>query len=152
MTITRRDMCILLPALMATATSHAAAGEADKNETLKSAIYNLKDLKPEISEGHQYIPVFEGTTSNGQHMTLHESFLGPGATVHGPYSHPGDEMFLVRDGTLEVEMQGKRSQVGPGGIAYVASNTVYSIRNTSKEWTHYFVFLFGPSHPHIQWK
>jgi len=152
MTLTRRDMCILLPALMATATTYAAEGDAGKNETLKSAIYNLKDLKPEISEGHEYIPVFEGTTSNGQHMTLHESFLGPGATVHGPYSHPGDEMFLVREGTLEVEMEGKRSQVGPGGIAYVASNTVYSIRNTSKDWTRYFVFLFGPSHPHIQWK
>lgn len=152
MTLTRRDMCILLPALMATATSHAAEGDVGKNEMLKSAIYNLKDLKPQISEGHEYIPVFEGTTSNGQHMTLHESFLGPEATVHGPYSHPGDEMFLVRDGTLEVEMEGKRSQVGSGGIAYVASNTVYSIRNTNKEWTHYFVFLFGPSHPHIQWK
>jgi mannose-6-phosphate isomerase-like protein (cupin superfamily) len=152
MTMTRRDMCILLPALMATATSHAAAADTGKNNVLKSAIYNLKDLKPETSEGHEYIPIFEGTTSNGQHMTLQESFLGPGATVHGAYSHPGDEMFLVRDGMLEVEMEGKRSQVGPGGIAYVASNTVYSIRNSSKEWTHYFVFLFGPSHPHIQWK
>jgi quercetin dioxygenase-like cupin family protein len=152
MALTRRDMCILLPALMAAGTSLSAESDASNNATLKSAIYNLKDLKPETSEGHAYIPVFEGTTSNGQHMTLHESFLGPGGTVHGAYSHPGDEMFLVREGTLEVEMEGKHSQVAAGGIAYVASNTVYSIRNSSKEWTRYFVFLFGPSHPHIQYK
>jgi len=152
MAITRRDMCILLPALMATATSHAAKSDAGKNETLKSAIYNLKDLKVEKSKDRDYIPVFEGTTSNGQHMTLHESAVGPGGVIHEMYTHPGDEMFLVREGTLEVEMEGKRSQVGPGGVAYVASNTPYAIRNTSNEWTRYFVFLFGPSHPHIQWK
>jgi (S)-ureidoglycine aminohydrolase len=144
-------MCILLPALMATATTLEAEGDAGKNETLKSAIYDLKDLKAEKSKDRDYIPVFEGTTSNGQHMTLHESAVGPGGVIHEMYTHSGDEMFLVREGTLEVEMEGKRSQVGPGGVAYVASNTPYAIRNTSKDWTRYFVFLFGPSHPHIQY-
>jgi mannose-6-phosphate isomerase-like protein (cupin superfamily) len=145
-------MCILLPALMATSTSHAAEGDAGKNGTLKSAIYNLKDLKVEKSKNRDYIPVFEGTTSTGQHMTVHESAVGPGGVIHEMYTHPGDEMFLVREGILEVEMEGKRSQVGPGGIAYVASNTPYAVRNTSNQWARYFVFLFGPSHPPVQWK
>lgn len=152
MALTRRDMCILLPALMAAATSHAAEGDAGKNEMLKSAIYNLKDLKVEKSKGREYIPVFEGTTSNGQHMTMHESGVAPGGVVHEMYTHTGDEMFLVREGTLEIEMEGKHSQVGPGGVAYVASNTPYAVRNSGREWTRYFVFLFGPSHPHIQYK
>ena len=152
MTMTRRDMCILLPALLATTTSFAAEGDADKNDVLQSAIYEYKDLNVEKSKGREYIPVFEGTTSNGQHMTMHESGVAPGGVVHEMYSHPGDEMFLVREGTLEVEMEGKRSQVGPGGVAYIASNTRYAIRNTSQAWTRYFVFLFGPSHPPIQWK
>jgi XRE family transcriptional regulator, regulator of sulfur utilization len=152
MALTRRDICILLPALMATATGHAAEDTTGNNGALKSAVYNLADLKVEKSKDRDYIPVFEGTTSNGQHMTLHESAVGPGGVIHEMYTHPGDEMFLVREGTLEVEMEGKRSQVGPGGIAYVASNTPYAVRNTSKDWTRYFVFLFGPSHPHIQYK
>jgi len=75
---------------------------------------------------------------------MHESGVAPGGVVHEMYRHPGDELFLVREGTLEVEMEGKRSQVGPGGVAYVAANTRYAIRNTSNEWTCYFVFLFGP--------
>ncbi len=152
MTMTRRDICILLPALLATTTSFAAEGDADKKDVLKSAIYEYKDLKVEKSKGREYIPVFEGTASNGQHMTMHESGVAPGGVVHEMYRHPGDEMFLVREGMLEVEMEGKRSQVGPGGVAYIASNTPYAIRNTSHEWTRYFVFLFGPSHPHIHWK
>ncbi len=137
---------------MATATSHAAEGNAGTNETLKSAIYNLKDLNVEKSKDREYIAVFEGTSSTGQPMVMHESGVAPGGVVHEMYSHPGDELFLVREGTLEVEMEGKRSQVGPGGVAYVAANTMYAVRNTSDKWTRYFVFLFGPSHPHLQWK
>jgi quercetin dioxygenase-like cupin family protein len=152
MALTRRDICILLPALMATSAGNAAELSSSTNEPLPSAIYEYKDLKVENSKGREYVPVFEGTTSNGQHMTMHESGVAPGGVVHEMYSHPGDEMFLVREGTLEVEMEGKRSQVGPGGVAYIASNTPYAIRNTSKEWTRYFVFLFGPSHPPIHWK
>lgn len=152
MALTRRDICILLPALMATATVHAAEDSTSNNQPLRSTIYDFKDLKVEKSKNREYIPVFEGTTSNGQHMTMHESAVGPGGVVHEMYSHSGDEMFLVREGTLEVEMDGKRSQVGPGSIAYVAANTRYAVRNTSKEWTRYFVFLFGPPHPPIQWK
>lgn len=151
MTLTRRDICILLPALMATATGNAAADETYDDQLLKSGIYQLKDLKVDHGKGHDYIPVFAGTTSTGQHMTLHESAIAPGHVVHGNYRHPGDEMFLVREGTLEVEIEGKRSEVAPGGIAYIASNTQYAIRNSSNGWTRYFVFLFGPSHPHIQW-
>ncbi|MHB1957993.1 MAG: cupin domain-containing protein [Acidobacteriaceae bacterium] len=151
MALTRRDICILLPALMATATGHAAEEGASNDQALPSAIYDFKDLKVEKSKGRDYIPVFEGTTSNGQHLSMHESGVAPGGVVHEMYSHPGDELFLVREGMLEVEMEGKRCQVGPGGVAYVASNTRYAVRNTGKEWTRYFVFLFGPSHPHIQW-
>ncbi len=151
MALTRRDICILLPALMATATGHAAEDSTSNDQALPSAIYDFKDLKVEKSKGRDYIPVFEGTTSNGQHLSMHESGVAPGGVVHEMYSHPGDELFLVREGMLEVEMEGKRSQVGPGGVAYVASNTRYAVRNTGKEWTRYFVFLFGPSHPHIQW-
>lgn len=149
MALTRRDVCILLPALMGTVAAHAAEDVARNDQTLKSAIYHFKDLKTEKSPNHEYIPVFEGTSSNGQQMSMHESSLGPGGVVHEMYRHVGDEMFLVREGALEVEMEGKRSELGPGSVAYVASNTEYAIRNTSKEWTRYFVFLLGPPHPHI---
>lgn len=38
-------------------------------------------------------------------MLMHESGVAPGGVVHEIYSHPGDELFLVREGTLEVEME-----------------------------------------------
>ncbi len=154
MALTRREICILLPALMTTATVQGKAAENhdSNNPTLPSAIYDLKDLPAQGNEHHKYVPVFEGNTYAGMHIKLHETVLAPGGVIHGMYSHPGDELFLVREGVLEVEFNGKRSEVGPGSVAYVASNTVYAVRNTSKQWARYFVFLFGPAHVPIDWK
>jgi hypothetical protein len=44
MALTRSDVCILLPAWIASATGHAAADQASGDQTLKSAICVLKDL------------------------------------------------------------------------------------------------------------
>jgi quercetin dioxygenase-like cupin family protein len=154
MALTRREICILLPALMATATTPGQASEKhDTNiQALPSAIYDLKHLPVEGDKQHSYIPVFQGNTYAGMHVELHETVLAPGGVIHGMYSHPGDELFLVREGILEVEFNGQRSEVGPGSVAYVASNTVYAISNTSQQWAKYFVFLFGPAHVPIDWK
>jgi mannose-6-phosphate isomerase-like protein (cupin superfamily) len=154
MSITRREMCILLPALMAAAGSSAEASteHASKGQALPSAIYDLKDLPEDGNKGHRFIPVFQGNTYAGMHVELHETVLAPGTVVHGLYSHRGDELFLVREGLLEVEFHGKRSQVGPGSVAFVASDTVYAVRNTSTQTAKYFVFLFGPKGVPVDWK
>ena len=153
MALTRRELCILLPALIAAASPvEAAANQNSGHPTLPSAIYDLKHLPVEGDKDHEYIPVFQGDTYAGMHVELHETVLAPGGLIHDMYSHIGDELFLVREGILEVEFNGKRSEVGPGSVAYVASKTRYAVRNTGKEWARYFVFLFGPSHVPIDWK
>jgi hypothetical protein len=63
----------------------------------------LRRLQIEGDEHHKYIPIFAGNTYAGMHVDLHETVLAPGAVVHEIQSHPGDELFLVREGILEVE-------------------------------------------------
>ena len=69
--------------------------------------------------------------------------LGKGSVVHDMTSHLGHELFLVREGVLEVEFDGDRWEVGPGSAAYVASKTLYAVRNAGTRWTRYFVLLLG---------
>jgi mannose-6-phosphate isomerase-like protein (cupin superfamily) len=132
--------------------TEAAEKHATVAKTLPSAVYNLKDLPVEGDKKHEYIPVFSGNTYAGMHVDLHETVLAAGGLIHGLYSHAGDELFLVREGILEVEFGGKRYEVGPGSVAYVASNTVYAIRNSSNQTARYFIFLFGPANAPANWK
>ncbi len=119
-------------------------GNSNRNRR-GTEIGNLRFQKLKVykSSGDNYIPVFEGETHTGVHITLHETDLAPGAVAHPPHHHSGEEIFMVREGTLEVEIEGKRSQVSPGSVAYIASNAEHALRNTSKDWTRYFVFLLG---------
>jgi quercetin dioxygenase-like cupin family protein len=151
MALTRRDLCVLLPALLAASTTGAESKENRSRQLLPSTIYDFAKLHADNNNGESYVAIFEGDTHSGLHIKLHETGLAPGAVAHQPYHHAGDEMFMVRQGTLEVEIEGKRSELQPGSVAYIASNTVYAIRNTSREWTHYFVFLFGAPHPRLFW-
>ncbi len=143
MSLTRRELCVLLPALMAAAPGYSAEDRTGTDQVLKSAIYDFNKLKVYKSSGDNYIPVFEGETHTGVHITLHETDLAPGAVAHPPHHHSGEEIFMVREGTLEVEIEGKRSQVSPGSVAYIASNAEHALRNSTKNWTRYFVFLIG---------
>ncbi len=143
MSLTRREICVLLPALMATATGYSAENHKENNQVLESAIYDFKNLPVHKSSGDNYIPVLEGNTHAGVHIELHETSLAPGAVAHPPHHHPGEEIFMVREGVLEVEIEGKRSQVTPGSVAYIGSNAEHALRNTSKQWARYFVFLLG---------
>ena len=48
---------------------------------------------------------------------------------HPPHHHLHEEMFLVREGTLEATISGKSTRLGPGSVAFVGSNDEHGIRN-----------------------
>lgn len=149
MPLTRREMCVLLPTMLA-ATRGATTirgATAEKPETadsvLQSAIYDLKNLPVDENTGVKYAPVFEGKTYTGERIRLHETMVAPGKVAHSLGRNMGDEIFLVWEGVVEVEIEGKVSHLGPGSVAYVAWNAEHAIRNTGKEWARYFVLLLG---------
>ncbi|MGB7191228.1 MAG: cupin domain-containing protein [Acidobacteriaceae bacterium] len=150
MALTRREICALIPAFAAMAIVPGEAAEHDTGRpALPSKIYDPRQIPVDGDKNRQYTPLFEGDTYSGMAVSLHDTALAPGSVVHGRISHLGDELFLVREGVLEVEFNGKRWDVGPGSAAYVASKTLYAVRNAGTQWTRYFVLLFGPSHSPI---
>ncbi len=52
-------------------------------------------------------------------------------------------MFLVREGTLEVTIGGQTSRLGPGSVAFVASNDEHGVRNVGRDHAQYFVLALG---------
>jgi quercetin dioxygenase-like cupin family protein len=52
-------------------------------------------------------------------------------------------MIMIREGTLEVTIEGKVTTVGPGAVVYVASQDLHGWRNTGVTQAHYFVLALG---------
>lgn len=135
--LSRRELCLMLPAL---AASSALVTEETK---LPSKAYRFEDLPAHKSAALVSRPVFEGLTHDGYRIAMHESQLAPGGMPHPPHHHKHEEMFMLREGTLEVTIAGKSSQVGPGGVVFVASNEEHGVRNVGKTAAQYFVLELG---------
>ncbi len=50
---------------------------------------------------------------------------------------------MMREGTIEVTIEGKTSRIGPGSAAYVASNQEHGVRNPGPGRAQYYVFALG---------
>lgn len=129
----RRAFLAAIPVLMAT-----GALAADKSY-LHSKVYEFSRLPVHHGKTNTSRPVLDGLTHENCRIELHESNLAPGNMPHPPHHHKHEEMFLVRDGTLEVTINGKSSKAGPGSVAFVASNDVHGVRNAGDNHAQYFV-------------
>ncbi len=84
-----------------------------------------------------------GLTHSGFRIDLHETELAPGEAPHPPHQHIHEEMVLVREGELEVTIAGRATRIGPGSVAFVASNDLHGWRNAGAAPARYFVFALG---------
>lgn len=137
MTCSRRKLCLWLPALA------ASAGLAAEKPALASNAYRFEDLPVNTSGENRFRAILEGVTHAGCRLEAHETELAPGGMPHPAHRHPQEEMFLVREGTLEVTIAGHSTRLGPGGVAFIASNEEHGIRNAGATHAQYFVLALG---------
>ncbi|HVO99258.1 MAG TPA: cupin domain-containing protein [Bryobacteraceae bacterium] len=133
--MTRRDLTLFSAGLFAA----SAKGQKAAPATLPSRAYRYDDLVLKGSARQ----VFDGLTHSGFHVDLHETELAPGAAPHAPHRHEHEEIVMIREGTLEVTIEGKSSTAGPGAVVYAASNDFHGWRNVGTTKAHYFVMALG---------
>lgn len=128
MDASRRDLTFLFPLL-------AAAAAQGQRRVQSSNTWRFEDL-PVRGKTR---PVFQGATHTGFEIELHETELAPGDAPHPPHQHVHEEIMMVREGLMEVTISGKVSRLGPGSVAYVASQEHHGWKNVGSGRAHYFV-------------
>ena len=132
---------LLVPAL-------AAAGVATaQTPTLPSKTYAFDDLPVRNNGANKSRAVLEGNTHGGFPVEMHITELAPGLAPHPPHHHAHEEMIMIREGTLEVTISGKSTKLGPGSVAYVASNEEHGWQNVGTTRAQYFVLALGRENP-----
>jgi uncharacterized cupin superfamily protein len=144
MNISRRDLSLLLPALLADA-AEGQTPAANKTEVLPSKAY-LWDQLPvhkNPASGMESRNCFKGATHTGCVLGLHISSLPPGQMPHPPHHHVHEEMMLIREGTVDATVSGHTTRLGPGSVIYVASNEEHGLKNAGTVTAQYFVIELG---------
>jgi mannose-6-phosphate isomerase-like protein (cupin superfamily) len=88
--------------------------------------------------------IVNSKTPTGERVEVHETVLNPGRQPHGPHSHSHSEFWLIREGDVEITINGQPHRLGPGSAAFAASNDLHVIRNVGDKPATYFVVALGP--------
>jgi mannose-6-phosphate isomerase-like protein (cupin superfamily) len=134
----RRELCFLLPALLSQAHLVSA-----RDSVLPAAAHPFRDLTPRAEGNNRFWPVLDGETHSGYHIELHETELAGGGAPHPPHRHVHEEIFMIRQGEVDVMIASQTTRLGPGSVAYIASNVEHGIRNAGDTKARYFVLALG---------
>jgi len=141
MNYSRRDFGILLPALAVASVATA------QTPALPSKTYAFDDLPIRTNGLNKTRAVLDGSTHGGYPVEMHITELAPGLAPHPPHHHAHEEMIMIREGTLEVTISGTSKKLGPGSVAYVASNEEHGWQNVGTTRAQYFVLALGRENP-----
>src|SRR5437879_5569016 len=145
MSLTRREMCLLLPGAMLPAAAAARAEDSGQSEALASGAFAFETLTAHTTAtGAQTREALKGKLATGESLETHATTLPPGAMPHPPHHHVHSEMFLMREGTLEFTVNGKTYQLRPGAVGFVRSNEEHGVKNVGTTPANYFVVEMGP--------
>ena len=69
----------------------------------------------------------------------HVTTLNPGEAPHAVHRHPDEEIILVKEGRLDVSLNGTTRTAGPGDILFVSSNDEHGVKNAGTTAATYYV-------------
>jgi len=125
--ISRRDIAIA--AVCVTVTACVTALAASKPAELGSVALEWADIPVQQEEVRTVRQFLRAPTATLEELELHVTTLAAGTTSHAPHKHPNEELVIIKEGTVEVLVNGQTKRVGPGSVVFNASNQMHSLRN-----------------------
>ena len=86
--------------------------------------------------------VFDNPTATLPKFEVHISTLNPGMMSHPPHHHPWEEILLIKDGEVQVTINGVKHSAGPGALIFFASHDVHNALNAGDKPATYYVINF----------
>lgn len=134
----RRDLCAVLPSLLA-----LPASASESMGTLTTKVYKFEDMPVHPGKNMVIRSILDGRLTDGLPISLHESDLGPRGVPHPPHRHHHEELILITEGTLEFIVKGVVTRASAGSLLFAASMDEHGIRNPTDAHAKYFVLSLG---------
>jgi quercetin dioxygenase-like cupin family protein len=121
----------------------AAAFATEEPAKLGSTFFTWESRVAKPTEVGERREVAKNPTATLKELECHISTLNPDRASHPPHTHPQEELIILRDGTLDVQVNGAVTRVGPGSLFFFAANDPHAVQNHGDQPATYFVFNFS---------
>ncbi len=122
-----RDLVVALIAISATLLVVAVA--QSQTPVMQSTAFDWNAIPAKRTDVGSVRQFFRAPTATLDELECHVTTLNPGETSHAPHKHPNEELVIVREGTVEVLVNGEMKKVGQGSVIFNASNQLHALRN-----------------------
>ncbi len=120
----------------------AAAVAITPDGKMDSQVILWEALKSVATATGQRRDVFELPTPTLDKFHCHISTLNPGQNTGALHRHPQEELVIVKEGTLEVNIDGKKLTATTGSLIFYAANANENMTNVGKTPATYYVIQF----------
>ncbi len=148
--IDRREFAALMPALMALGAllperAEAQAAPAAELPTVTSGVYPPKPGKPAPGAQRVSQSYLRGMLTAGNiQIEMHETTQQAGAPHEAIGTHKHSEIWLVREGTVNLMTNGVVRVMKPGDVGICAAGDEHYVENGGTTQCTYFVVTVGP--------
>jgi mannose-6-phosphate isomerase-like protein (cupin superfamily) len=150
LSMNRRSFAALLPALAAglpalaeqNGTAQAGPASGTAVEPIETGMYPGFTPPAEFTgrKGHSF---FHGMLPTNIGCDAHVSYLAVGAQHEPLEKHKHSEIWLVREGKVELMLDGTSHILAPGDVGIAVAGTMHWVRNAGETVASYFVLEVG---------
>jgi len=107
---------------------------------LGSTVFDWAKLAVKTTATGERRDVVDLPTTTLAKFECHVTTLKPHEAPHAPHHHPDEEIVLVKEGKLEVMINGAKTTAGPGSVIFAASGEEHGWHNAGDTTATYYVF------------
>ncbi|HWA10973.1 MAG TPA: cupin domain-containing protein [Opitutaceae bacterium] len=132
--------CFLVLAAFALMNARAQTAASSSPAKLGSMVYDWDKFTVKPTANGARRDVVELPTPTLEKFESHITTLNSGAFSHPPHHHPQEEFIILKEGTIEVNINGKLQRAGAGSMFFFASNDTHNMQNVGDKPATYLVF------------
>ncbi len=132
-------LSIIVTSMLPAQTPAPATPPAAK---MNSTVIDWSNLTFTPTKTGARVAVFDAPTPTLDRFHCHISTLNPGENTGALHRHPQEELVIVKEGTLEINIDGKLTVATTGSMIFYAANENENMRNIGKTPATYYVVQF----------
>ncbi len=134
---------LALAPLLVTCLMAQTAASADSPPQLGSTVFAWDDMVATPTGVGLRRDINDGPTATMNRFECHITTLRAGLPSHPPHQHAQEELIIIKEGTLDVHINGKEHRIGPGSLFFFAANDWHAVTNVGEGDATYLVFNFA---------
>jgi XRE family transcriptional regulator, regulator of sulfur utilization len=125
----KSTMCLATLVVLAAVLPRQSPVAAPETKPMQSTVIDWQTLVPTPTRNGQRRDVLDGRTATLDRLHAHITTLNPGENTGPLHRHPQEEVVIIKEGTVEVNIDGRQQVVGAGSVIFFGVNENENMTN-----------------------